>query len=608
MAELIPKLSACHRFFAPGEKHFAERMRALSDNILCWYELPVGSHQRRRYTDFILLDPSSGLLVLELKAWNIDSIVGAPDPKHVTLKTRRGEINVLNPLEQARECVYLLKGQLEGDHRLIQKAGIYKGRLCFPYDYGVILSNITRAQLEKSVLADVLPKNKILCKDELTKSVSPALLQKRLTQIFEIRFKPKLTPEVVDRVRWNLFPEVRITQGVQTSLFPTTRSGDVASEIPETVKLFDMQQEVLARSLGDGHRVIHGVAGSGKTLILSYRCLYLSKVLTKPILVICYNSVLTQKLKSLTKGHKGDIQIYHFHAWCRKQLEKHQRGIPEYGPNYLEQLEVAIKSDIDQGNIATNQYDAVLIDEGHDFKSEWLRLLVKMVDPVHGSLLLLYDHAQSIYERARPLGFSMSSVGIQARGRTTVLKLNYRNTDEIITFAYRFARKFQSETFSNEIETPIVVPEKAGRHGPSPCVQIFATFEDEVLFVAKSLAERRNKNQQSWRDMCVLYPSHREGLVASQMLENQAIPIEWLATGSDRRSFSMQEDSVKIMTMHSSKGLEFQTVAVIGIGFLPLLNQEVAEAARVLYVAMTRCTEELLLTSHQPNELFSQLK
>ena len=33
----------------------------------------------------------------------------------------------------------------------------------------------------------------------------------------------------------------------------------------------DLQQEQLARSLGDGHRVIHGVAGSGKTLILGYR-------------------------------------------------------------------------------------------------------------------------------------------------------------------------------------------------------------------------------------------------------------------------------------------------------------------------------------------------
>jgi superfamily I DNA and RNA helicase len=39
----------------------------------------------------------------------------------------------------------------------------------------------------------------------------------------------------------------------------------------------DLQQEHLARSLGDGHRVIHGVAGSGKTMILAYRCQHLAQ-------------------------------------------------------------------------------------------------------------------------------------------------------------------------------------------------------------------------------------------------------------------------------------------------------------------------------------------
>jgi superfamily I DNA and RNA helicase len=43
------------------------------------------------------------------------------------------------------------------------------------------------------------------------------------------------------------------------------------------MRVMDMQQEQLARSLGDGHRVIHGVAGSGKTMILGYRAEYLGE-------------------------------------------------------------------------------------------------------------------------------------------------------------------------------------------------------------------------------------------------------------------------------------------------------------------------------------------
>jgi superfamily I DNA and RNA helicase len=51
----------------------------------------------------------------------------------------------------------------------------------------------------------------------------------------------------------------------------------------------DLQQEILARNFGEGHRVIHGVAGSGKTLILAYRCQYLAQQQPKPILVLCFN-------------------------------------------------------------------------------------------------------------------------------------------------------------------------------------------------------------------------------------------------------------------------------------------------------------------------------
>ena len=47
--------------------------------------------------------------------------------------------------------------------------------------------------------------------------------------------------------------------------------------VPDIVRVMDLQQEQLARSMGEGHRVIHGVAGSGKTMILGYRAQYLAQ-------------------------------------------------------------------------------------------------------------------------------------------------------------------------------------------------------------------------------------------------------------------------------------------------------------------------------------------
>ena len=103
--------------------------------------------------------------------------------------------------------------------------------------------------------------------------------------------------------------------------------------VPDLLKVMDMQQEQLARSLGEGHRVIHGVAGSGKTLILGYRCLYLAKVLHKPILVLCFNITLAARLRSIMEDKEINdrVHVYHFHDWCGEMLKRYHIPKPESG-------------------------------------------------------------------------------------------------------------------------------------------------------------------------------------------------------------------------------------------------------------------------------------
>ncbi len=69
-----------------------------------------------------------------------------------------------------------------------------------------------------------------------------------------------------------------------------------------------------ARSLGTGHRVIHGAAGAGKTLILVYRCLHLARALRKPILVVSYNRTLAGRLQAIlaAKGAGDQVVVYSF--------------------------------------------------------------------------------------------------------------------------------------------------------------------------------------------------------------------------------------------------------------------------------------------------------
>ncbi len=125
---------------------------------------------------------------------------------------------------------------------------------------------------------------------------------------------------------------------------------------------------------------------------------------------------------------------------------------------------------VDRQQIPSGQYQAILIDEGHDFAPEWLRLVTQMVDPTTNSLLLLYDDAQSIYERTRSKQFSFKSVGVQAQGRTTILRINYRNTRQILQTASLIAADLLTADDKDDDGIPLLRPISCGRDGQEPMV------------------------------------------------------------------------------------------------------------------------------------------
>lgn len=608
MANLIPSLNSCVSRMQAGEKRFAWRISThLEDDYLCWYEMPVGG--RPRYADFIILHPARGLLLLEVKDWKLDTIQKI-DKATATIITPRGLKTVSNPLEQVRQCTYQLLRQLEKDPQLIVPEGRFQGHLAFPYGYGVVLSNIVRRQFEATDLGEVLPAHQVICKDEMVDSVDAEEFQERFWNMFNVQFPAPLTLPQVDRIRWHLFPEIRINNGEQASLLPAAYvDAGVEVLLPDIVKVMDMQQELLARSLGEGHRVIHGVAGSGKTLILGYRCLYLAKVLHKPILVLCFNIALAARLRDLMveRGVADKVNVYHFHDWCGEQLRSYHIDRPALGETYVDRLVKTVIAAVASGAIPKGQYGAVMIDEGHDFEPDWLALVVGMVDPDTNALLLLYDDAQSIYSKKSPLDFSLSSVGIQARGRTTVLKLNYRNTDEILDFAYRFASRYLHTGDKDEDHVPVIAPQSVGRHGPPPVVKTFENYDHEARYIARLFHRMHYEQGIGWADMCVTYRHNWMGERLNRSFAAVGVPVQWLANSRAKRGFKAVAPSVKLMTMHSSKGLEFPVVAVSGIGYMPGDGADATAEAKLLYVAMTRSTEKLLLTCDRETEFLTQL-
>lgn len=591
MATLIPAISACVSRMTSGERRVAERLeQKLDDDYLLWYDVPMGP--RNTHPDFCVLHPRRGILVLEVKDWKLSTIQQA-DKQTWEIIPDGIPKTVANPLEQARQYAQTVVTALQRDKQLIQTEGAHAGKVAFPWSYGVVLTEITRKQFEAAELHHAIEPHRVLCKDEMLESVDAEDLQSRLWDMFPYGMRGTLSLPQIDRVRWIMFPQVR----VQTSgdLFD---DNDAEAELPDIMRVMDLQQEQLARSLGDGHRVIHGVAGSGKTMILGYRAEYLAQASTassKPILILCFNEPLGVKLHSVmqAKGLGGKVHVRHFHKWCREQLVAYGQTLPGQmsSQQYAEELVQRVITGVDRKQIPSGQYQAVMIDEGHDFAPEWLKLVTQMVDPTTNSLLVLYDDAQSIYERARSKQFSFKSVGIQAQGRTTILKINYRNTRQILHTASLVAADLLTADDKDDDGIPLLKPVSCGREGQEPLFIKLPTLQAEVEAIADHLAQAHQEGF-AWGDMAVLCADAKTRDLCARTLALRKLPVENRLGSGD---FDPTSNKIKVMTMKVSKGLEFPVVALPGVGHMPAAGEDEKEAARVFYVAATRATQRLLM-------------
>ncbi|VVE30157.1 Putative ATP-dependent DNA helicase YjcD [Pandoraea eparura] len=588
MATIIPSLSSCVGRMQSGERRLAERLeQKLEDDYLIWYDVPVAT--MRSYPDFVVLHPQRGLLILEVKDWKIATVLQA-DRGDWQILGSNGPKTVISPLEQARRYTLEIVNALERDPQLVNPPGhAYAGKLRLPWTFGVVLPNMTRKQFTDGGLGHALEPSRVICSDEMTETVDAEAFQDRLWQMFKFHFRDKLTLPQIDRIRWILFPEVRV-QASQLDLL----SDQI--ELPDIMAVMDVQQEQLARSLGDGHRVIHGVAGSGKTMILGYRAEYLAMQSEKPVLVLCFSEPLSRQIKSVmdAKGLSAKVIVRHFHGWCSDQLSAYHVTRPKGGgERFFAQLVQCVIKAVDRGSIPAAQYAAVLIDEGHDFEPSWFKLVVQMVSPECRHLLVLYDDAQSIFNRSERQGFSFKSVGVQAQGRTTILKINYRNTRQILALAANVAKDILDAKATDDDGVPLIRPISCGREGPQPMLIKLPSIADEAEAISRQM-HRAHQDGTAWQDMAIVYRTWSVGQACVDALAKARIPYQWQQR--DRKQFSPGADAVSVLTMHASKGLEYPFVAVPGVGAMSTQDTDLEQEARLFYIAATRATHQLLVT------------
>lgn len=208
-----------------------------------------------------------------------------------------------------------------------------------------------------------------------------------------------------------------------------------------------------------------------------------------------------------------------------------------------------------------------------------------------GSLLILYYSAQSIYERRRGKQFSFKSVGIQAQGRSTILKINYRNTRQILQAANAIAEAVLRPEERDDDGAPLIQPVSCGRDGQKPLLVRLPARREEPRKIAELLANAHREGHASG-DMVILCRHRSQMEACAGELHRVSLPFQVRYRSGD---FNPGADTIKVMTMHASKGLEFPVVALAGVGDMPEDGEDEHEEARLFYVAASRATHQLIV-------------
>ncbi len=620
MAIMIPTSISNLPDTTAGERKLFSLFKKLPETCVVRYEMLLG--QRDYRPDFTLIDSARGILIVEVKDWGLDSIEDA-SPEQFYIKGFRGSSFAKPVRNPDRKCQTYLRNTRE---QLVSMPNLrdQSDRLMVPVEYLVAFPNIQRSEFMQNNLDHLIPSENVLFREDLPHNGTPFLERYNNTlSLLEI----PLTDEQLQAISGALLPDTSISIG-SARLIPEKKEGIVRLS-NESLNTFGLstEQEQIAKSLGEGPRLLRGIAGTGKTLIMLYRAKLLvanDKTGKINILILCWNISLANymrqaydRLKIQTEG--GQVTIKHFASFARKLL-KHSFDYEEFdNPAFIKKLKAVSLKEADK-------FDAIYIDEAQDFRKEWIEFLfhnlLKGKEPDSRNLLIAADNAQRIYpnrdfswteldaavepSRLQQEGkVKWSKMGIPMVGRSKILKTIYRNSARVWIFA---AFLLGDEASYVQQDAEKVQFSSKGGFDPqlidcsNPQAQI-----DETISIIRKIIDAG----YAARNVLILYRhknfrgfSWVEQLMAR--LNNEKIKHEWIAEGQAKSTFEWEANTVKISTVHSAKGMDSPIVIVLGAEtFVEKFGQD---ETKLMYVALTRAREFLVVLHSGDNGLVPQLR
>lgn len=240
----------------------------------------------------------------------------------------------------------------------------------------------------------------------------------------------------------------------------------------------------------------------------------------------------------------------------------------------------------------------VIVDEAQDLHPAQWRLLRQAAAAGPNDIFIAGDAHQRIYDHR----VSLLSLGIDTRGKSKRLKINYRTSQQILGWALGILTGQAVDDLDGDIEPEVGY--RSALDGPVPTIQIFETPAEEAEFVAAQVEE--------WIEEGVAHSAigitarrHQDLRATQKALDETG--TRWTEIGTNSK-----QPGVQLGTMHSFKGLEFARLAVIAanddnlplpVAVTPAVEDQtqhdldMLRERCLLYVACTRARDELVVTS-----------
>lgn len=252
-------------------------------------------------------------------------------------------------------------------------------------------------------------------------------------------------------------------------------------------------------------------------------------------------------------------------------------------------------------------FDAVVVDEAQDLSITQLRFLASFTRGREDALFFAGDLGQRIFQQP----FSWKALGIDVRGRSSTLKINYRTSHQIRSQADRLLDPEIADVDGNRERRDGTI---STFNGPAPEIRTFAAAAEEMSGVSDWLRARVSEGSTP-SEIAIFVRSDAQIDRASAAAESSGVAFKVLDESVETTS-----GYASICTMHLAKGLEFRTVAVMACDddIIPLqeriesigdesdLEEVYASERHLLYVACTRSRDNLLVTGVKPASEFLQ--